>query len=53
MDVNGMMQRDGWWSSARRLADLDTPESIGVEAARRTLRRLGARRVATQRVPIV
>ena len=53
MDVNGTMQRDGWWSSARRLADLDTPESIGVEAARRTLRRLGARRVATQRVPIV
>jgi len=53
MDVNGTMQRDGWWSSARRLADLDTPESIGTEAARRTLRRLGARRVATQRVPIV
>jgi PmbA protein len=35
------------------LADLDSPESIGQEAARRTLRRLGARRVATQRVPIV
>jgi PmbA protein len=52
-DVNGTMQRDGWWSSARRLADLDSPESIGQEAARRTLRRLGARRVATQRVPIV
>jgi PmbA protein len=53
MDTNGTMQRDGWWSSARRLVDLDTPESIGKEAARRTLRRLGARKVATQRVPIV
>ncbi len=53
MDANGAMQRDGWWSSARRLADLESPESIGREAARRTLRRLGARRVATQRVPIV
>ncbi len=52
-DANGQMQRDGWWSSARRLADLDSPESIGIEAARRTLRRLGARRVPTQRVPIV
>jgi PmbA protein len=52
-DANGQMQRDGWWSSARRLADLDSPEAIGKEAARRTLRRLGARRVATQRVPIV
>jgi PmbA protein len=53
MDANGQMQRDGWWSSARRLADLDTPESIGKEAARRTLRRLGARKVPTQQVPIV
>jgi PmbA protein len=53
MDANGQMQRDYWWSSGRRLADLDSPESIGKEAARRTLRRLGARRVPTQRVPIV
>ena len=53
MDADGKMQRDGWWSSARRLADLDSPESIGKEAARRTLRRLGARKVPTQRVPIV
>ena len=53
VDLNGTMQRDGWWSSARRLADLESPESIGREAARRTLRRLGARRVSTQRVPIV
>ncbi|MGA2205106.1 MAG: TldD/PmbA family protein [Terracidiphilus sp.] len=53
MDADGKMQRDGWWSSARRLADLESPEAVGKEAARRTLRRLGARRVATQRVPIV
>ena len=53
MDANGQMQRDGWWSSARSFAHLETPESVGEEAARRTLRRLGARRVPTQRVPIV
>jgi len=53
MDANGQMQRDYWWSSGRRLTDLESPESIGREAARRTLRRLGARRVPTQRVPIV
>jgi PmbA protein len=52
-DANGQMQRDGWWSSARSFALLDSPEDVGKEAARRTLRRLGARRVATQRVPIV
>jgi PmbA protein len=49
----GGMQRDYWYSSARTLAKLDSPESIGAEAARRTLRRLNARRVPTQRVPIV
>ncbi len=52
-DADGKMQRDGWWSSARRLADVESPESVGREAARRTLRRLGARRVPTQGVPIV
>ncbi len=53
MDADGKMQRDGWWSSARRLPDLDSPEAVGAEAARRTLRRLGARRAPTQRVPVV
>jgi len=49
----GGMQRDYWYSAARTLARLDSPESIGAEAARRTLRRLNARRVPTQQVPIV
>lgn len=52
-EADGRMQRDGWWSSARRLSDLESPESIGEEAARRALRRLGARRVKTQQAPIV
>jgi PmbA protein len=52
-DADGKMQRDGWWSSARSFALLESPEAVGAEAARRALRRLGARRVATQRVPIV
>jgi len=52
-DADGRMQRDGWWSSARRLSDVESPETVGQEAARRTLRRLGARRVATQSVPII
>ena len=53
VDANGQMQRDGWWSSARRLCDVESPEAIGKEAARRTVRKLGARRVPTQSVPIV
>ncbi len=50
---NGEMQRDGWSSSARTLAKLESPEAVGAEAARRTLRRLDGRRVPTQRVPVV
>jgi PmbA protein len=53
VDANGHMQRDGWWSSARCFAHLDSPESVGREAARRTVRRLGARRVPTQQAPVV
>ena len=53
VDANGQMQRDGWYSSSRRMADLESPEAVGAEAARRTIQRLGGRRVPTQRVPIV
>jgi len=37
-DENGHMQRDGWWSSARRMRDLESPESVGAEAASRVSR---------------
>ena len=47
------MQRDYWFSSRRHLADLENPEAVGAEAARRVLRRLGARKVSTCEVPIV
>lgn len=52
-EEEGGMQRDYWYSAARTLAKLDSPESVGAEAARRTLRRLNGRRVPTQRVPVV
>ncbi len=47
------MQRDGWYSTQRRLSRLDSPEAVGRRAAERTLRRLGARKVSTQEVPVV
>src|SRR5271170_5626470 len=50
---NGTMQRDYWFSVARSLAKLDSAEQVGKEAARRTLRRLGARKVKTAQVPVV
>src|SRR5436305_11623237 len=52
-DENGNMQRDSWYALARTMAQLESPESVGREAARRTLRRLGSRKIASTQVPIV
>jgi PmbA protein len=52
-DDRGRMQRNYWYSSARTTRLLEDPEAIGIIAAQRTLRRLGARRVETQRAPVV
>ncbi len=47
------MQRDYWFSVARNAASLEPPGAIGRRAAERALRRLGARRLATQRAPVL
>ena len=50
---DGAMQRDVWYTLHRKLVRLDAPADVGREAARRTLRRLGARRVPTVECPVV
>src|SRR5947209_11610311 len=50
---DGAMQRDYWYSVARTLSKLDAPEKVGKTAAERTIRRLGARKAKTAKVPIV
>ena len=47
------MQRDYWYSVSRRAKGLETPEAVGRKAAERALRRLGARKIPTCRVPVV
>ncbi|RMH35319.1 MAG: TldD/PmbA family protein [Nitrospirae bacterium] len=47
------MQRDAWYTVGRKFRALDPPETVGREAARRTVRRLGARKIPTQKVPVV
>jgi PmbA protein len=51
--LNGSMQRDFWYSSRRKVSCLESPETIGEKAAQRVLRRLGARKVKTQEVPVI
>lgn len=52
-DVGGKKRRGYHWTAKRFFDELDTPESVGREAARRTLRKLGARTVPTCEVPVV
>jgi len=52
-DDDGAMQRDYWFSVARSLSRLESPEHVGKVAAERALRRLGARKVKTQQVPVI
>jgi len=50
---SGAMQRDYWYSVARSLSRLESPEHVGKVAAERTIRRLGARKVKTAHVPVI
>ena len=48
-DEGGKNRRGYHWTARRYLAELDPPPSVGREAARRTLRKLGARTVSDVR----
>ena len=52
-ESNGDMERDYWYSSARDAKDLESPQEIGKTAARRTVQRLGSRKIKTERAPIL
>jgi PmbA protein len=52
-DDGDKKQVDGWWSAARKLEDLATPESVALEAARRTLARRGAKKISSGRMPVI
>ncbi len=52
-DTGGKKRRGYHWTAKRFIDELDSPESVGQEAARRTLRKLGARTVATCEAPVV
>ncbi len=52
-DEGGKKRRGHYYSAARRLVDLESAEHIGQEAARRTLRKLGAQKIATTEAPVV
>jgi PmbA protein len=47
------MQRDYWYTSSRDWHELQDPEAVGRESARRTIARLGPRKISTRRSPVL
>lgn len=52
-DVGGKNRTSGYWSARRFLAELESEEAVGREAARRTVALLGAQKVPSQEAPVV
>ena len=52
-EENGVKQTDGWFSFNRFLSKVDAPKSIGEEAGRRVIKRLGGKKAKSQAVPVV
>lgn len=50
---DGEMERDYDYAAGTHLADLDDPQAIGKTAGERAVKRLGAKRVKSQAVPVV
>ena len=50
---DGEQERDYWYTAARDWRTLEDAEAVGRQAAERTVRRLGARRIATTRAPVL
>jgi PmbA protein len=47
------MQRDDWFTSARRPQDLEATEAVGRKAGQRALARLGSRKLTTRTAPVL
>jgi PmbA protein len=47
------MQRDYWYTSSRDWRELQDAEAVGRESARRTIARLGPRKISTRRAPVL
>ena len=52
-DEGNKKRRGSHWTARRHFADLDPAEKVGAEAARRTLRKLGARKVPSCEAPVI
>ncbi len=52
-DADGKKRSGFHWSARRHQDELDEPEAVGLEAAERTLAKLGSRKLETQEAPVI
>ena len=52
-EEDGNMERDYWYTAARDAATLESAEAVGKKAAKRTVERLGGRKIPTGASPVL
>ncbi|ORU91859.1 MAG: metalloprotease PmbA [Cycloclasticus sp. symbiont of Poecilosclerida sp. N] len=52
-DDSDSMQRDYWYTTARKASDMEAAEKVGEVAADRTIKRLGAKSISTRKCPVM
>lgn len=52
-DVGGKKQSGWWFANSRHFKSLKKPEEVGRIAAERAIQKLGGRKVATKKVPVI
>lgn len=52
-DAGGKKRNGVYWTASRFASGLEDPERVGLEAARRTVAKLGSRKIPTCEVPVV
>jgi PmbA protein len=52
-DADGKKRNGVHWTASRFVSELQDPEAVGLEAARRTIAKLGARKIPTGAAPVV
>ena len=51
--TGGEMQRDGWYTKACSIGDLQSTKDLAGQAVKRTIRRLGAKKLTTRQCPVI
>jgi len=52
-ESNGQMERDYWWDAVRDFNDIMPADALGKKAAKRTIARMGAKKIKSTKAPVL